>query len=87
MRRGYTAKQYQTIVKKSGPKPSFSLTTDIIAGFPGETAKDFKATCNFVKKINFTKIHVFPFSLRPGTDAAKMPGAAQDKIKTERVKN
>ncbi|MEK7213138.1 MAG: tRNA (N(6)-L-threonylcarbamoyladenosine(37)-C(2))-methylthiotransferase MtaB [Patescibacteria group bacterium] len=87
MRRGYTAKQYQTIVKKIRAKnPLFSLTTDIIAGFPGETAKDFKATCNFVKKINFTKIHVFPFSPRPGTDAAKMPGAAQDKIKTERVK-
>ncbi|MDP1709853.1 MAG: radical SAM protein, partial [Candidatus Komeilibacteria bacterium] len=87
MRRGYTAKRYENIVKKIRQNnPLFSLTTDIIVGFPGETAKDFKDTCGFVKKIDFTKVHVFPFSPRPGTPAAQMTDTIQDKIKTERVK-
>ena len=50
----------------------FSFTTDIIVGFPGEIDEDFKQTCDFIKKIKFTKIHIFPFSPRPNTQAANL---------------
>jgi len=87
MHRRYTTKQYSAIVEKMRALyPNFSFTTDIIVGFPGETEKNFQETLNFIKKIKFTKIHVFPFSPRPGTLAEKMKPQIQDKIKTERVK-
>ena len=50
-----------------------ALTTDIIVGFPGETDSEFMETCNVVREIGFSKIHIFPFSARRGTVAAKMP--------------
>lgn len=87
MRRGYTAKNYLDLVRKiRALYPRFSFTTDVIVGFPGETEKNFLETCAFVKKIGFAKVHVFPFSPRPGTPAGTMINAMQDKIKTERVK-
>ena len=49
-----------------------ALTTDVIVGFPGETEKEFLETCDVVRKIGFSKIHIFPFSPRPGTPAEKM---------------
>ncbi len=87
MRRGYTTAQYFDIVQRTRALyPLFSFTTDIIVGFPGETEKNFLETCAFVKQCQFAKVHVFPFSPRPGTVAANMKPAVQDKIKTERVK-
>jgi len=87
MRRGYTTAQYLAIVQKLRTRdPLFSFTTDIIVGFPGETERNFKQTCDFVKKCEFAKVHVFPFSPRPGTVAAQMKLAVSDKIKTARVK-
>ncbi|HRY36990.1 MAG TPA: MiaB/RimO family radical SAM methylthiotransferase [Candidatus Magasanikbacteria bacterium] len=87
MHRGYTAKQYAKIVEKVRALiPGFSFTTDIIVGFPGETEKNFQETLDFVEKIQFTKVHVFPFSPRPGTPAEQMKPLVQDKIKTDRVK-
>jgi len=50
-----------------------ALTTDILVGFPGETDRDFLATCRAVEQVGFSKIHIFPFSPRPGTAAAQMP--------------
>lgn len=50
-----------------------ALTTDILIGFPGETEEDFQATCRAVEQVGFSKIHIFPFSPRPGTPAAQMP--------------
>jgi len=86
MNRGYTTKKYLAIVKKlRRANPLFSFTTDIIVGFLGETEKEFLATVAFVKKIGFSKVHIFPFSPRPNTPAQKMTGQIQDKIKTERV--
>jgi threonylcarbamoyladenosine tRNA methylthiotransferase MtaB len=64
--------------------PGITLTTDIIVGFPGETGQDFTDTVEMVKKIDFSKIHVFKYSVRPGTKAAGMAGQVQEKIKTER---
>lgn len=62
-----------------------NLTTDVIVGFPGETDEEFKNTCDFIEKIGFTKIHVFPFSSREGTVAAKMQNQVPGNIKKERV--
>jgi threonylcarbamoyladenosine tRNA methylthiotransferase MtaB len=64
--------------------PDITLTTDIIAGFPGETVQDFIDTVEMVKKVDFSKIHVFKYSIRPGTKAAGMAGQVQEKTKTER---
>ena len=73
MHRGYTTEQYSAIVQKIRKQnPLFSLTTDIIVGFPGETDKEFEKTKQFIEQIQFTKIHIFPFSPRPKTEAAKL---------------
>lgn len=87
MRRGYTTYQYAKIVAEMRALyPQFSFTTDIIVGFPGETDQNFLETLLFIKKIKFTKIHVFPFSPRKDTPAQNMKPQVQDKTKTERVK-
>lgn len=62
-----------------------ALTTDIIVGFPGETDADFAATCNVVRELGFSKIHIFPFSARRGTPAAAMPDQVPPSAKTARV--
>ncbi len=67
-------------------RPDISITTDVIVGFPGETDTLFKETIDTIKKINFSKIHVFPFSLRKGTKAEELPDHIDDKTKKERVK-
>ncbi len=61
-----------------------ALTTDIIVGFPGETEADFEATCDVAREVGFSKIHIFPFSARPGTAAATMPEQVRPEIKAER---
>ncbi len=66
MSRGYTAKTYKDIVKcVRAQNPLFSITTDIIVGFPTEDDIEFQKTVAFVRKIQFTDIHIFPFSPRP----------------------
>ncbi len=67
-------------------RPEISITTDVIVGFPGETEKDFNETYNFCKEINFSKIHVFPYSDRNGTVASKLDDKILGNIKRERVK-
>ena len=67
-------------------RPDISITTDIIVGFPSETEELFKETVDTVNKIRFSKIHVFPFSLRKGTKAEELPNHIDDKIKKDRVK-
>ena len=67
-------------------RPSNSITTDIIVGFPGETEELFEETLETVKKIKFSKIHVFPFSLRKGTKAEELPDHIDDVTKKRRVK-
>jgi threonylcarbamoyladenosine tRNA methylthiotransferase MtaB len=62
-----------------------SITTDVIVGFPGETVKEFKDTYNFIKKIKFSKLHVFPYSKREGTVAAKMSNQITNSVKNDRV--
>jgi len=67
-------------------RPNISITTDLIVGFPNETEEDFKNTLETVKKIKFSKIHVFPFSLRKGTKAESIPNHLSEEIKKQRVK-
>ena len=66
-------------------RPDISITTDIIVGFPGESAMEFDETCSFAKKIGFSKIHVFPYSRRHGTKADLMPNQVEEMTKKERV--
>ena len=67
-------------------RPDISITTDIIVGHPYETEENFLECLEFVKKIEFSKIHVFPYSLSEGTAAAKMPEQVPENIKKDRVK-
>jgi threonylcarbamoyladenosine tRNA methylthiotransferase MtaB len=86
MRRNYTTKNYLNIVKKIYKKyPDFNFTTDIIIGFPGETEKEFRATCKFVEKIGFSKIHIFQYSKREKTLAAKMSNHISYNLKRKRA--
>lgn len=66
-------------------RPDISITTDVIVGFPGETEDDFIETINTCKEIGFSKIHVFPYSVRHGTKAETMPNQVPENIKKERV--
>ena len=66
--------------------PDVSITTDLILGFPGETDKEYKETLDTLNKINFTKIHTFPYSRRSGTKAASMPNQIDGITKKCRVK-
>ena len=67
-------------------RPNISITTDIIVGFPGETEEDFIEMIDTVNTCKFSKIHVFPYSLREGTKAETLPNHVKEEIKKERVK-
>lgn len=64
--------------------PDIAITTDIIAGFPGETDEEFAETLEFVREMQFTGGHVFSYSPRPGTGAARMKGQVKPEIKKRR---
>ena len=85
MRRMYTLSDFRSIVEKfRNSHPDFNLTTDIIVGFPGETAADFQSTCEVVRDIGFSHIHTFKYSRRKGTRADRMPDQVPEKVKAER---
>ena len=65
--------------------PNAAITTDIIVGFPGETDEEFEETYNFIKQANYSELHVFPYSPRKNTPAAKMKDQVNDQIKHERA--
>lgn len=86
MNRRYTAKEYEGIcalVRKYFPM--CAITTDIMTGFPQETDEEFSETLSFAEKIGFAKIHVFRYSVRPGTKAAEMSGQVPENKKTDRA--
>ena len=86
MNRKYLTQEYLEITKKYYQTyPNFGFTTDVIVGFPGETEKEFKQTCEFVKACGFFKIHIFRYSPRPETPAASMPDQVDEKIKHQRA--
>ena len=86
MNRRYTTKEYEEsalLLKEYFDRPA--LTTDVIAGFPGESEEEFKKTCEFVSKIGFYEMHVFPYSVRKNTAAEKLPGKLTQAVKKERA--
>ena len=85
MNRHYTSDEYYEkcqLIRKYIDNPAF--TTDVIVGFPGETEEDYISSREFVKKVKFAELHVFKYSKRDGTVAAKMPNQIDEKIKTSR---
>ena len=73
MNRPYSAEEYEkTVTEIKNRIPDIGLTTDVIVGFPGETGKNFQETKEFVRRVGFSGLHVFSFSAREGTPAAKM---------------
>jgi threonylcarbamoyladenosine tRNA methylthiotransferase MtaB len=73
MGRAYTAEQYASWIEEARAAiPGLAVTTDVIAGFPGETDAHHAETLAFVERVGFAKLHVFRFSSRPGTPAAEM---------------
>ena len=87
MNRRYTTEQFRNIVTiLRGAYKDVNLTTDIIVGFPGETEEEFNKTYEFLKEINFYKMHVFKYSPRKGTKAAVMENQVPGNIKEERSK-
>ncbi len=86
MNRKYTTAEYlEKINKIRSYLPNIAFTTDVIVGFPGETDEEFEETYNFIKQVNYSELHVFPYSPRKNTPAAKMKGQVNDQIKHERA--
>ena len=87
MRRRYTAAEYRAAVERALDRvPRLGLGADVIAGFPGETDSDFEETVRLVRDYPFSTLHVFPYSERPGTPAATMPGAVPVRVRRERAR-
>lgn len=87
MNRKYTKEEYlESVHRLQNLWPDVALTTDIIVGFPGETDEEFEETLDFVKEVGFAQIHVFPFSPREGTPAAKMKNQIEPGVKEKRAK-
>lgn len=87
MNRKYDLAYYEEKIKKiRSIRPDISISTDIIVGFPYETEELFLNTLEFSKKIKFSKIHVFPYSVRVGTAAANMKEQVDEVVKKMRVK-
>jgi threonylcarbamoyladenosine tRNA methylthiotransferase MtaB len=85
MNRRYDTKEYLEIVKALKDfDPDYGITTDIIAGFPGETEEDHRRTLDLIGKAGFGRVHVFRFSSRAGTAAAKMDGKVDGDTKARR---
>jgi threonylcarbamoyladenosine tRNA methylthiotransferase MtaB len=86
MRRRYTTRQFgQALAAIRRKLPDAAVTTDVLVGFPGESEEDFDATRRFCREAEFAALHVFPFSSRPGTLAARMPDQVSAQAKRERV--
>lgn len=88
MRRKYTRQEFiDTCTRLTNAHPDFTFTTDVIVGFPGETEKDFAETLNMIDTIKFAKVHMFPYSVRPGTRAARFTDLIDPKIIERRRKS
>lgn len=86
MNRKYDVNKFKEIINKIREvRPDINITTDLIVGFPSETLEDFAETIETVKLIKFGKIHVFPYSKRDGTVAAKMKNLVTDQEKKRRT--
>ena len=85
MHRRYSPEEYRKTVELIRREvPAVAITTDVIVGFPGETDAEFEESLEFCKEMGFARIHVFSYSPRSGTAAAKIAGQVTDKVKKER---
>ncbi|MCM3215323.1 tRNA (N(6)-L-threonylcarbamoyladenosine(37)-C(2))-methylthiotransferase MtaB [Niallia taxi] len=86
MRRKYTMEFFaERITRLKEALPGLAVTSDVIVGFPGETEEEFMETYNFIKEHKFSELHVFPYSKRTGTPAARMDDQIDEDVKNERV--
>ncbi|AZB43678.1 tRNA (N(6)-L-threonylcarbamoyladenosine(37)-C(2))-methylthiotransferase MtaB [Bacillus sp. FJAT-42376] len=86
MRRKYTMEFFaERLVRLKKALPGLAVTSDVIVGFPGETEEEFMETYNFIKEHQFSELHVFPYSKRTGTPAARMDDQVDEDVKNERV--
>ena len=86
MKRGYTALEYKSIIRKlRAIRPDLCLSSDFIVGFPGETEREFEQTLKLVKDIAFDLSFVFIYSPRPGTPAANLPDDTPHAEKVRRL--
>ncbi len=86
MRRRYTPEEYLRACERLREyMPGCAITTDVIVGFPGETAEEFQQTLDFVRRVGFARIHVFPYSRRSGTVADRMPDQVDEGLKHARA--
>jgi len=85
MNRHYTVEKYRELINMAGNKiKDLSITTDVMVGFPGEEEEHFSATKNLIEELKFARLHVFCYSPREGTEAARLPGQVDEKTKQER---
>lgn len=85
MNRRYTTDEYRAAVRLLREKfPDAAITTDLMVGFAGETDEEFQKSLDFVREIGFARMHVFKYSVRQGTAAAKMGGQVPESVKNER---
>ena len=85
MNRGYTSTEFENIViKVRSAIPGAGISTDVMVGFPGETEQDFADTYDLISRVKFSRLHVFRYSPREGTPAAKFPDQVPDRISTRR---
>jgi threonylcarbamoyladenosine tRNA methylthiotransferase MtaB len=86
MRRKYTMEFFgERLDRLKEALPGLAVTSDVIVGFPGETEEEFMETYNFIKDHKFSELHVFPYSKRTGTPAARMDDQVDEEVKNERV--
>lgn len=86
MRRKYTMASFADRLNRlKKALPGLAVTSDVIVGFPGETEEEFMETYNFIKEHGFSELHVFPYSKRTGTPAARMEDQVDEEVKNERV--
>ena len=86
MKRGYTALEYKSIVRKlRAARPGIDITSDFIIGFPGETEREFEATLELVEEVGFDNSFSFIYSRRPGTPAAELPDDTPQEVKLARL--
>ncbi|MFB5662112.1 tRNA (N(6)-L-threonylcarbamoyladenosine(37)-C(2))-methylthiotransferase MtaB [Alteribacillus sp. HJP-4] len=86
MRRKYTMEFFaERLEKLKKALPGLAVTSDVIVGFPGETEEEFEETFSFIAEHKFSELHVFPYSKRTGTPAARMQNQVDDEVKNKRV--
>src|SRR5699024_8089246 len=86
MRRKYTMEFFsERLARLKEIMPRLAVTSDVIVGFPGDSEEEFQETYDFIAKHKFSELHVFPYSKRTGTPAARMDHQIDQEVKNDRV--